>query len=129
MIYYHGTSSEDFERFEQAIVYLTSDWKEALAFAKNPILGGGRGVGVSRILKVEAKEGKTKDISTTVDETIMTDGDLDEVLVAETVKSREEGYRYLSFLHPPTHHEGEFRAIISLYPSEDIHILEVAKLP
>ena len=77
---------------------------------------------------MEAKDGKTKDISTIVDETIMDDGDLDKAIDLEAKKARERGFRYLSFLHPSTLHEGGFKAIISLYPTEDLHILEVAQL-
>lgn len=122
--FYHGTSAkDDFASFKGDVVYLSENPDEAKAFAENPILGGSRGAGKPRTLKITAKGGKVKNINDTVQNAVMEDDDLDAAIAAEAKQARKEGYRYLSFEHPSTV-EGvdEFTAKISLYPAEDLKI-------
>ncbi len=118
--FYHGTAAEnDFLVFDGELVYLAPSRIEAKPFAENTILAKWK-KGKPRVLKVQVKAGKAKDIDETVTDAVFNDDDIDEVINAEAEKARAEGYRYLEFGHPGT--KDNFIARISLYPKEDLII-------
>jgi hypothetical protein len=120
--FYHGTSAPFFTHFKGDLVYLTKSPQEAQAFADNPIIGGGRGAGDSRVLTVQGRLGKTKDINPAVEDALIHDDDLDEVIAQEAAKARKEKYSYLQFRHPSASGNEDFDASISLYPQRDLTI-------
>ncbi len=118
--FYHGTAAEnDFLVFDGELVYLAPNKIEAKPFAENTILAKGK-KGKPRVLKVQAKAGRVKDIDETVTDAVFNDDDIDEVIGAEAEQARDQGYRYLEFGHPGT--KDNFTARISLYPKEDLTI-------
>jgi len=122
-ILYHGTSAKDeFSKFIGDLVYLAEDVSEAKAFAESPIIGGSRGKGRQRIITVSPKKGSIQDISSVIDLAIEEDLDIDETIINETLKARKQGHRYIQFDHPSTIRDEPFKAIVSLYPSEDLSI-------
>jgi len=119
---YHGTSAPAFDKFKEGVLYVALDPREAIAFALDPILGGGRLKGTPRIIKLYLPEGKSKNINDMVQEVIMEENpnydSLDEYIEAESKFSKHEGCDYLSFYHPSTvPGKDEFEAIIVLNPS------------
>jgi len=127
--YFHGTSAADFTEFRDGLIYLAPAPEEALAFAVNPILGGGRGKGQPRVMKVQAKPGKSKNIDDAVMDALMNDDDIDEVIEQEATKARQEGFRYMTFHHPSSvDGSDEFEATISLYPKQDLKITQTVKV-
>lgn len=123
--FYHGTSSTDFSEFNGDIVYLSTSLEDAEMFASDSVIGGGRGQGTPRVLVVNARDGKVKDINAPVEEAVM-DGDVDDCIASETEKARAEGYRYVSFSHPGATGDA-FTATVSLYPREDLEIVSENK--
>lgn len=125
---YHGTSAPDFNKFGTDLVYLAQNADEAKAFAENPIIGGGRGSGIARILDVKAPKGKIKDIDEVVQAAINDGDDLDAVIAKQAADAKKAGYNYLSFNHPSAVGDGDFKAIVSINPGE-LSIARVEKLP
>ncbi len=125
---YHGTSAPDFNKFGTNLVYLAQNADEAKAFAENPIMGGGRGSGIARILDVKAPKGKIKDIDEAVQAAINDGEDLDAVIAKQAADAKKAGYNYLSFNHPSAVGDGDFKAIVSINPGE-LSIARVEKLP
>ena len=123
-ILYHGTSSPEFTQFKKGLAYFTNDPSEAQAYANNPIIGGGRGVGTSRTLKVQAENLKAaKDINAEVEQGMMAeDRDPDEIISEEAEKAKEQGFRYLTFSHPGVG-DKDILVTVSLYPDKDIKIV------
>jgi hypothetical protein len=123
---YHGTSAEQFAEFDRELIYLAEDPNESEPFALNL---GLTPVGKKpRIVAVDAAPGKTKRVDDEVLLTIMEEaddiaqGDLNKRIEFEAAKARSSGFRYLAFEHPGTN--GEFDAIVSLYPKEDLKIAQ-----
>ena len=125
---FHGTSAPEFEKFGTNLAYLTKDAGEAKAFAENPILGGGRGTGVARVLEVAAPEGKIKNIDDVVQAAIENGDNLDEVIAKEATDAKKAGYDYLSFNHPSSVGDKDFEAIVAIDPSK-LSVSDVNKLP
>lgn len=125
---YHGTSAPDFSKFDTNMVYLAQNADEAKAFAENPIIGGGRGSGIARILEVKSPKGKIKDIDEIVQAAINDGDDLDKVISDQAAAAKKAGYNYLSFNHPSAVGDGDFKAIVSINPGE-LSIARVQKLP
>lgn len=118
--FYHGTAAEEhFTGFDGNLVYLSPNQIEARVFAENPILAKGK-KGIPRVLLVQAKPGKIKDIDDVITDAIFNDYDIDEIIENEARLARKEGYHYLEFIHPGV--ENDFIARISLYPKEDLII-------
>lgn len=125
---YHGTSAPDFNKFGTDLVYLAQNADEARAFAENPIIGGGKGAGIARVLDIKAPKGKIKDIDEVVQAAINDGDDLDEVIAKQAAEAKKAGYNYLSFNHPSAVGDGDFKAIVSINPGE-LSIARVQKLP
>lgn len=116
---YHGTSAPEFSEFNKdGLVYLTRSSDEAKAYSENPIIGGGRGKGESRILEVDVPEGKTRDINNQIQEAMMEGDDIDELIAKAARDAKNDGYDFLSFMHPSTVNDGEFEAIVAVNPSK-----------
>jgi phage-related protein (TIGR01555 family) len=123
-VLYHGTSSPPFSRFKSGLAYFTNDPKEAHAYAVNPIIGGGRGQGKSRVHTVKASNiEKAKNINAEIEHALAAGEDPDEVIAAEAEKAKAEGYRYVGFFHPGSHKE-EIPVTVSMYPDEDIRLFK-----
>lgn len=125
---FHGTSAPGFSQFNTDLAYLAKDADEAKAFAENPILGGGRGTGIARVLEVKAPKGKIKDIDDVVQTAIENGDNLDEVIAKEATDAKQAGYDYLSFNHPSSIGDQDFEAIVSINPSK-LSISKVNELP
>jgi hypothetical protein len=121
-VLYHGTSAKPFTEFADGLAYLTDEPREARQFAQNPLIGGGRGEGEPRVLRVEANSGSVKDISDTVDEAMANDEDIDQVIEREAAGARADGHSYLQFRHPSGVGSGDFPTTVSLYPKRDLKI-------
>ncbi len=120
-IFYHGTAAEgEFTVFNGDLIYLAPTKEEASVFAENPILAKGK-QGKQRVLIVQTKVGRIKDINQVVTKAIFNDDDIDAVILIEAGEARTQGYRYLEFEHPGV--KEEFNTRISLYPAEDLLIL------
>lgn len=122
MILYHGTSAPPFKAFKKGMVFLTNSPQEAAAYALNDIIGGGRGKGKRRVLKVDAAEGYELDITPAVDEAIMEEPDFDAWLTDMADEARNEGAHYLIFHHPSAFEDDEIRVTVSLLPDQDLTI-------
>ena len=92
---YHGTSSVNFDKFKGDIVYLAENSLEARGFALDNIIGGGRGKGTPRLLKVIAPKGEIKDINEQVENAIMNEDDI-KIFYGETDKYFENLYKWIN---------------------------------
>lgn len=117
-IFYHGTAAEtDFTVFDGDAVYLAPNAIEAQVFAVNLILSKGK-KGEPRVLEIQAKTGRIKNIDEKILEVIDDGDDIDELIESEIPLARAEGYRYLEFEHPGV--GNSFATRIALYPKEDL---------
>ena len=114
-VLYHGTSASEFDRFRR-LIYLTKSKPDAWAFAKNPIIGGGRGRGKARVLSVNAPSGRTKNIDMEIIEALDYGDDIDQVIEDQAKDARKKGYKYLSFNHPSVS-GSDFQTLIALNPT------------
>lgn len=122
-IFYHGTTAlGEFNSFDRDLIYLSPDKPNAAMFAENPILNRGK-KGRQRVLKIIAKDGKSKDITAEVLTALNNDKDIDAAIREEAKKARQQGFRYITFDHPGAT-DADFTATISLYPKEDLNILQ-----
>lgn len=118
--FYHGTAAEtDFTVFSKDLIYLAPDRIEAQIFGVNPILAKGK-QGKPRVLEVQTKPGRLKNIDEAVIQAIFDDDDIDELIEREVHIARSEGYRYVEFEHPGV--KNNFAARIAMYPQEDLTI-------
>lgn len=116
---FHGTSAKEFKQFGGDIQFFTKNADEAKAFATNPILGGGRGIGRARVINVVLPKGKTKDINTLVQKEVAGEGNIDKLFRQQAKIARNEGFEFLSFQHPSTLvGVDDFKTIIALDPSK-----------
>jgi hypothetical protein len=119
-IFYHGTAAEsNFTVFDGNLIYLSPSRADAKMFGENPVLAKAK-QGKPRVLSVDIKPGRVKNIDEVVTDAIFNDEDIDEVIEIEARTSRAEGYRYLEFEHPGA--KDNFTARISMYPQEDLVI-------
>lgn len=134
---YHGTSAKftSLKGNKDGLVYVTVDPNEAKLFSENPIVGGGKGEGESRVLELKAKAGKTKNVTDEVTSYIFEEDPnidysamtLDDVVREEAKRARSQGYRYIEFEHPSSlNSDKNFTAKVSLFPEEDL--IEVPKV-
>ena len=113
---YHGTVGELVLR--PGVLYLTSKKSAASVFGTDSILARGR-TGKAHTYEIKAKYGQVKDINDIVENALMDDKDVDKVIEQEAAKARKGGYQYMKFSHG-----GEFDVIVSLYPDQDLEIVE-----
>lgn len=108
---YHGTSSPNFA-LQDGLLYL------ARAKAEADIFGG------NRTFAIDAKPGRSKNIADVVDEAVAEGDDVEEVIRQQASQARAEGYRYLEFTHPSGGDGEDFVATVSLYPKDDLLIID-----
>ena len=113
---YHGTVGELV--FKPGVLYLTPKKSAASVFGTDPFLTMGR-VGKAHTYEIKAKYGQAKDINDIVENALMDDKDVDKVIEQEAAKARKGGYQYMKFSHG-----GEFDVIVSIYPDQDLEIVE-----
>lgn len=122
-VLYHGTSAPEFDQFKNGLTFMAPDQHEADAYAHNPIIGGGRGQGRPRVLKITPSPGRVKDITKTTSNAVQEGEDMEQHFAKEAERAKKQGFRYLQFHHPSTvPGRDEFPATISMYPQEDLHI-------
>lgn len=116
--FFHGTSG-GIDRFGSGLAFLAPEPDESRPFAE----GFGLDSSASgRIVRVTAKRGPSRDVSADVEDAIIEGDDPDEAVRAAAEEARLEGYRYVTFSHPSVFGGKDFRAVISLFPDEDLVI-------
>ena len=108
---YHGTSAKEFDKFS-GINYFTKDAKEAEGFARGVHLGGATG-GKTRVIETRYPMKKVKNIDDVVQDALM-NGDIDVEIAKQLKIAQKEGYDTLSFTHPSSYTNGEFRAYVPI---------------
>lgn len=113
---FHGTRMPDDFKYIKAdrdkVVYLTDSFGEAKEYAQGAHLGGGKGGGTQRVIRVKAMPGKMVNIDKDVADAIENGDDLGPIFA----KARKAGALYAEYNHP-TNIEGkikEQRVIVSL---------------
>lgn len=123
---YHGTTREALEKVRasgwRGDVYLTPQRDEAFGYARGGHLGGS--AGRPAVIAVQAAAGKTRFAHGEVDDAVLAGEDPDEALGKIISVARRQGYRYVRFLHPSFSGRGDQIVYVSLYPNEDLTLLE-----
>jgi len=126
---YHGTTREALEKIRasgwRGDVYLTVQRGEALGYARGGHLGGS--AGRPAVAVVQAASGKTQLAHGEVDDAVLAGDDPDEALEKIISVARQQGYRYVRFLHPSFSGRGSQIVYVSLYPNEDLTLLETGR--
>jgi hypothetical protein len=121
---FHGADNGWQASSKQSELYTTTDYNEAHGFARGAHRMGSLSA-KSVVMKLQAKPGKTLDVSDKMMEVL--EGDKTEREVMQ--EARKAGARYATFDHPSHHGEkSDFKAIVSLYPKEDLTSLGGWKL-
>jgi len=123
-VFYHG-AKHAFSKFQGDVIFLASNKDAIMPWTR---VQYGR-PGEPRILTVKAKPGKIKDIDEIIKQAVR-GRTFNTVLKREIAQAREEGYRYLTYLHRTAPgkgwmKQGRFKETVSLYPSEDLQITDV----
>jgi hypothetical protein len=127
---YHGTSSSQLIKTNQwhdKEVYLTDDYDEAEQFAHGVHLGGTHEK-VKYVVTVGSRKGKVLDGNEVINSIIMEENEDFESIEQYLVWVKHKGYRYVTFYHPSTISYEEILVVISLFPNEDLQIIDVNKL-
>jgi hypothetical protein len=96
--WYHGTRAT-FDQFDTPEVYLTRNPAEAEAYARGVHLGG-RGSGEPTVLRVQAGDGRVRNIDDVIMEGMMDDLDPDDIIRGQAAMARQDGVSFLEFFHP-----------------------------
>lgn len=128
---YHGTRDAALIRARRFTrnqdTYLTDDDEQAGYYAEGVHLGGGGGT-KPFVLTVQAKPGKVYDGDEDVNLIVMEEHETFETVEDLTAWARQNGYRYVSFMHPNIGDGDQHWVLVSLYPAQDLRVLDAEPL-